>query len=87
MAPVFSNTDKSFPLVLLIIFFVGDKINAISVFQTVSLIYLINFIPLSQQYAEIKSVIKNIFIFQPQPFFKITGKEGALINVPVIDTN
>jgi hypothetical protein len=87
VAPVFTSTDKSLPVILLIVFFLGDKINALSIFQTVSLIYLINFMPLSSQYSDIKAVIRNIFIFQPQPIYRITGSEGALVTVPAIDTN
>ncbi len=85
IAPIFKQSDKSVPLILLIAFFLGDKINTLSLFQTVSLLYLVNFISIGQQYSSLVDLISKIFIFQPKPLFPVFGSQHSWVTVPKID--
>ncbi len=85
MAPVFTDSDKSVPVILVIAFVLGDKINTFSIFQTVSLIYLINFMAIGEHFNSLRDVLSKIFIFQPKPLFRLMGSQDAWITVPVMD--
>lgn len=87
IAPLLADTDKSMPAIMLVIFFLGDKINTLSLFQTVSLLYLINFMPIGEQYNPLLSAISQIFIFQPKPLIVLAGShQDAWIFIPAVNS-
>ena len=69
LSPVFSQSDKSVPVLTALVLLLGDKVSATSIFQTVSLLYLVNFMALDASYNSFRQVISAIFIFQPKPLF------------------
>ena len=67
------------PVLILMTFLLGNKINAFPFFQTVSLLYLTNFIAIPAAYKPLHSLIKQFFIFQPNNMF-------TLVDLPPFDS-
>jgi len=67
----FTNTDITVPILLLFALLISQKIQAFSIFQTVSLIYLATFINVSSSYEDVLSLIRRVFIFQPTPVMQL----------------
>jgi hypothetical protein len=80
----FTNTDKTVPILLLVTLLVGQKLQAFSIFQTASLIYLATFINLDSAYLDIQSLIRSIFILQPTPVLQLISS-NSLAQVFKID--
>ncbi len=88
VAPLFTKTETTVPLLFGISMLLGQKINAFSIFQTVSMLYMINFIKLDASLNNITTIIKTIFIFQPTPFIKLVHNNSfPKINCSLVTCN
>lgn len=84
--PIFSNSESTVPIIFLLGYFVGEKINALAIFQTSSLIYLTRFMKFNSNYSDIISLVTSIFLFSPTATLKVVGNQGYFELSPINTT-